>query len=62
MPTSNVMRFPPEQTLGVIRLKIHPATEEKIRQAIRRALLLLRDINMAGRLAVVDEDKIRIRR
>lgn len=56
------MRFPPEQTLGVIRLKIHPATEEKIRQAIRRALLLLRDINMAGRLAVVDEDKIRIRR
>jgi predicted nuclease of predicted toxin-antitoxin system len=53
--------FPPEQTLGVIRLKVHPATEERIRQAIRRALLYLQDIDLAGRLAVVDEDKIRIR-
>jgi predicted nuclease of predicted toxin-antitoxin system len=34
---ANVMRFPPEQTLGVIRLKGHPATEERVRQAIRRA-------------------------
>jgi predicted nuclease of predicted toxin-antitoxin system len=59
---ANVMRFPPEQTLGVVRLKVHPATDERIRQAIRRALLFLQNIDMAGRLAVVDEDKIRIRR
>lgn len=35
---ANVMRFPPERTCGVVRLKIHPATEDKIRQTIRRAL------------------------
>ena len=58
---ANVMRFPPEQTLGVVRLKVHPATEERIRQAIRRALLYLQSIDIAGRLAVVDDDKIRIR-
>jgi len=58
---ANVMRFPPGQTLSVIRLKAHPATEERIRQAIHRALLYLQNIDIAGRLAVVDEDKIRIR-
>lgn len=59
---ANVMRFPPEQTCGVVRLKVHPATEDRIRQAIRRALLYLQHIDIAGRLAVVDDDKIRIRR
>jgi predicted nuclease of predicted toxin-antitoxin system len=58
---ANVMRFPPEQTLGVIRLKVHPATEERIRQAVRRALLFLQNVDISGRLAVVDDDKIRIR-
>lgn len=58
---ANVMRFPPEQTLGVVRLKVHPATEERIRQAIRRALLFLHNIDISGRLAVVDDEKIRIR-
>ena len=58
---ANAIRLPPEQTLGVVRLKVHPATEERIRQAIRRALLFLRNIDIRGRLAVVDEDKIRIR-
>ena len=53
----NVMRFPPEQTLGVVRLKVHPVTE----QAIRRALLFLHNIDISGRLAVVDDEKIRIR-
>ena len=58
---ANVMRFPPEQTLGVVRLKVHPASEERIRQAIRRALLFLHNVDMARRLAVVDDEKIRIR-
>ena len=58
---ANVMRFPPEQTLGVVRLKVHPATEERIRQAIRRALLFLHNIDISGRLAVVDDEEIRIR-
>ncbi len=58
---ANVMRFPPERTLGVIRLKVHPATEARIRQAVRRAFLFLHNIDIAGRLVVVDEEKIRIR-
>ena len=58
---ANVIRFPPELTLGVVRLKVHPATEEAIRQAIRRGLLFLHNIDIAGRLAVVDDEKIRIR-
>ena len=59
---ANIVRFPPEKTPGVMRLKVHPPTEERIRQTIRRALLQLRDANLTGCLAVVDADKIRIRR
>jgi predicted nuclease of predicted toxin-antitoxin system len=58
---ANVIRFPPEHTPGVLRLKIHPPAEESIRQAIRRGLLLLKKVDLAGRLAVVDKDKIRVR-
>ena len=59
---ANVMRFPPERTLGIVRLKVHPATDERIRQAIQRALLFLHNIDICGCLVVVDDDKIRIRR
>lgn len=58
---ANVLRFPSEQTPGVVRLKVHPPTEERIRQAIQRALWLLQNMDLSGRLAVVDEDKIRVR-
>lgn len=59
---ANVIRFPPELTAGVLRLKVHPPSEEGIRQAIRRALLLLQDVDLNGCLAVIDEEKLRIRR
>jgi len=58
---ANVIRFPPENTPGVVRLKVHPPTEQRIREAIRRAMSLLRDIDLAGRLAVVDDTKTRVR-
>ena len=58
---ANVIRFPPEGTTGVVRLKIHPPTEDSI-QALRRALLLLLNVDRTDRLAVVDDNKIRIRR
>jgi predicted nuclease of predicted toxin-antitoxin system len=57
---ANVMRFPPERTLGVVRLKVHPPTEERIRQAIQRAVLFVQNIEITGRLAVVDDVKIGI--
>ena len=59
---ANVIRFPADQTPGVVRLKLHPPTEQRIRQSILRALVLLKDINLDGCLAVVDEAKIRLRR
>lgn len=58
---ANVIRFPPESTPGVVRLRIHPPTEAAIREALRRVLLLVRNTDLRGRLAVVDQRKIRIR-
>lgn len=59
---ANVIRFPPENTLGIVRLRIHPPTEAAIREALQRVLLLLKNTDLTGRLAVVDQRKIRIRR
>lgn len=59
---ANVMRFPPEGTCGVVRLKVHPPTEDRILQTIYRALVFLKDLNVNGRLVVIDEDKVRIPR
>ena len=59
---ANVIRFPPERTLGVVRLKVHPPTEQRIGEAIRRALSLLQSTDLTGCLAVVDQEKIRVRR
>jgi predicted nuclease of predicted toxin-antitoxin system len=58
---AHILRFPPEHTPGVVRLKVHPPTEQRIREAIRRALSLLENTDLAGCLAVVDENKVRIR-
>lgn len=59
---AHILRFPPAHTPGVLRLKVHPPTEEGIRQTLQRALSLLVNTDLAGCLAVVDENKIRIRR
>jgi predicted nuclease of predicted toxin-antitoxin system len=59
---ANVIRFPPEGTPGVVRLRIHPPTEERIRRSILRALELLQNMDLAGCLAIVDGKKIRVRR
>jgi predicted nuclease of predicted toxin-antitoxin system len=58
---ANVIRFPPAGTPGVMRLKVHPPTEQKIREAIRRGLFLLENLDLKGKLAVVDDTKIRVR-
>jgi predicted nuclease of predicted toxin-antitoxin system len=58
---ANILRFPPAGTPGVIRLKIHPPTEEAIREQIHRTLRILKDISLVGRLAVSHGEIIRIR-
>lgn len=40
---ANILRFPPAGTAGVLRLKVRPATEERIREQLQTALELLRD-------------------
>lgn len=57
----NIVRYPPEDMPGVIWLRLHPPSETKIEQAIDRCLDRLGEEDLAGKLAVVDEDKIRVR-
>ena len=58
---ANILRFPPASTPGVIRLKIHPPTEEAIREQIHRTLEVLKDTPLVGCLAVSHGSVIRIR-
>jgi predicted nuclease of predicted toxin-antitoxin system len=58
---ANVLRYPPAETLGVVRLRIHPAIEEAIDPMLRRAIPRITEISMSGKLVVVDERRIRVR-
>jgi predicted nuclease of predicted toxin-antitoxin system len=58
---ANVLRFPPAGTPGVLRLRVHPATERKIDIALRWAILRLAGMDLHGKLIVVDGRRIRIR-
>jgi predicted nuclease of predicted toxin-antitoxin system len=57
----NILRYPVHQTPGVIWLRLHPPTETGIEAALDRVLQKLMRENIAGKLAIVDQDKIRIR-
>ena len=57
----NIVRYPPQDTPGVIWLRLHPPTESKIEQALDRCLAKLGEQDLTGKLVVVDEDKIRVR-
>lgn len=58
---ANIIRFPPERTAGVIRLRLHPPTEEAIGRRLRSAIPRLVGRNLSGQLVVVQADRIRIR-
>ncbi len=58
---ANILRYPVEGTPGVIWLRLHPPTEDKIRAALDRCLMMLGSRSFTGKLVVVDKDKIRIR-
>jgi len=59
---ANILRFPPAGTPGVLRLRVHPAVEERIREQLQVALELLRDIDLTGCLAVAHGSTVRVRR
>ena len=58
---ANVLRYPTARTPGVVRLRLHPATEEAIDAMLRNAIPRLAGVTLSGKLVVVDEHKIRIR-
>src|SRR5215471_6327585 len=50
---ANVLRCPPAGTPGVVRLRLHPATEEAIDAMLRSAIRRLADVSVNGKLVVV---------
>lgn len=58
---ANVLRYPPANSPGVIRLRIHPATEGAIDVLLRSTILRLTGMSLEGKLVVADPKKIRIR-
>ena len=58
---ANVIRNPPGETPGIVRIRLHPATEEAIDVLIRRQIPRLAEMSLRGKLVVIDERKIRIR-
>jgi predicted nuclease of predicted toxin-antitoxin system len=58
---ANILRFPAGNTPGLVRLRLHAPTEQAIRDTLRKALLLLKNVAVRGRLAIVEPNKIRIR-
>jgi predicted nuclease of predicted toxin-antitoxin system len=58
---ANVLRFPSENTPGLVRLRVDPPSEKAISEILTQALLLLKNVDLRGRLAIVDSRKIRIR-
>jgi predicted nuclease of predicted toxin-antitoxin system len=57
----NIVRYPPKGTPGTIWLRLHPPNETKIEHALDRCLAKLGKEDLAGKLVIVDEDKIRVR-
>ncbi len=58
---SHIVRFPPENTPGVIWLRPWPPTETMIEHLLDGALRQLAEITVVGKLVVVEPGRIRIR-
>ena len=57
----NLIRFSPGGTPGVIWLRPRPPTEANIRALLAKWLPKLSTVDLRGKLAVVEEDKLRVR-
>jgi predicted nuclease of predicted toxin-antitoxin system len=60
MDFSNILLYPPARYLGIVVLKMNPATMHAVHQVLKQALARTRDL--AGALLVVDRNKFRLRR
>lgn len=57
----NILRYPVHATPGVIWLRLHPPDENAVLEALARVLRHLEGHSVAGKLVIVDEDKMRVR-
>jgi predicted nuclease of predicted toxin-antitoxin system len=57
----NLVWFSPGGTPGVIWLRSWPPTEANIRALLAKWMPKLRTVNLRGKLAVVEQDKLRVR-
>lgn len=60
MDFSNILLYPPAQYLGIVVLKMTPATMHTVHQVLEQALVQIGDL--VGALLVVDKNKFRVRR
>ena len=60
MDFSNVLIYPPAKYLGIVVLKMKPATMHAVHKVLEQALVQMH--NLIGTLLVVDRSKFRIRR
>ncbi len=60
MDFSNILLYPPAQYLGIVVLKMTPATMHIVHRVLKQALVQTEDL--VGALLVVDRNKFRVRR
>lgn len=60
MDFSNILHYPPAQYLGIVALKMSPATIHAVHNVLKQALAQTH--NLKGTLVVVDRNKFRVRR
>ena len=60
MDFSNILLYPPARYLGIVVLKMSPATTHAVHSVLKQALKQTHDLK--GALVVVDKNKFRVRR
>jgi len=60
MDFGNILLYPPAQYLGIVVLKMNPATTHAVHRVLKQALAQTHDLTST--LLVVDRNKFRIRR
>lgn len=50
---ANVLRYPPEETPGVVRLRLHPATEDAVDEMLKRAIPRVAEARIRGKLVEI---------
>jgi len=58
---SNILMYPPNRHSGIIRIRIHPPSPDRVVSALRRLLNKVAPEEFNKRLYVLEEDDFRVR-